>query len=336
MYMSLNRRIDSGLLKPNITGISRTRRRILQAALWFVTWWSGLLYRANSNARNIQFRQEKIPWLPPQELQWMKILFLTDPHIGGNIDNIADEVGRKTHSLLEGHDPKKIIILHGWDFVSRRPHETSLTAVYKNSPLLYGRLAGYENHFWVRGNHDIDHSQSWEIIDHFSREHNINFLTSPYQKRSVKTGDAEIAVFGLDTGAAILHTMDPRTRDTLLDAYIEKLNTGKQSRNIVLMHSPDGFEFLLRRLKETQTKITIPTIMFAGHTHGGMINFPWLVEFALSRIHVLFWRYTWWYRPEEKYANTGDLLLYVGNGMGNSPEHDYRLWADPEVIEFFL
>lgn len=68
--------------------------------------------------------------------------------------------------------------------------------------------------------------------------------------------------------------MEFRARDNLLDAYIENLNSGKQACNILMMHNPDGLEFLLRRLRETDTQITIPTLMFAGHTHGAMINLP--------------------------------------------------------------
>ncbi len=310
-----------------------TRRRIVKAAVASLLWGGGYTLRqAHTNAWDIQYRHEKIPLTLPPELARMKILFLTDPHIGGNIGAIAYDVGLKTRSLLEGDDPTETIILHGGDFVSRSPTETPLKILYRTSPLLYGPLAGCGHHIWVRGNHDLDHSRSPEVIDYFAHEHRIDFLTRPDQKRTVNIGNAEVAVFGLDTGAAILHNMDPQARNNLLDTYIENLNSGKQSCNILLMHNPDAFEFLLRRLKETKTKITVPTICFAGHTHGGMIDIPWLVDFALSRIHVQFWRYAWWYKPEWEYAGIGEIVLYVWNGMGNSPNHDYRWFADPEVV----
>lgn len=45
--------------------------------------------------------------------------------------------------------------------------------------------------------------------------------------------------------------MLPTKRDELLDEYIRQLNSGEQALNIVLLHNPDGLEYLLRRLYET-------------------------------------------------------------------------------------
>ncbi len=53
----------------------------------------------------------------PDALRDVKILFLTDPHIGGNIDTIATEVATHIQLLLEGTDPHKTLVLHGGDFV---------------------------------------------------------------------------------------------------------------------------------------------------------------------------------------------------------------------------
>lgn len=316
-----------------LSPISWTRKRFL-TAIW--SWGSALaLWIGKYNAAHPLFSQEKIPLTLPEELRWMTILFPTDMHIGGNIDSMAKTVGIKMNLLLSGSDPEKTLVLHGGDFISKKPDETPLKKMYAISPLLLEPLSDYKHHLWVRGNHDLDHSKSAEIINHFSEKHAIDFLTSPYQKRNIKIGNAEVAVFGLDTGAAILHNMEFRARDNLLDAYIENLNSGKQACNILMMHNPDGLEFLLRRLRKTDTQITIPTLMFAGHTHGAMINLPWLRDIALNRINVYFGRYSGWY-TSWVHDKTGKWALNVSTGLGNSHYCDMRLWADPEVKKFVV
>ncbi len=66
----------------------------------------------------MQYRQEScdFPGLP-DVLKGVKLLFLTDAHIGGNIDTVATEISTQIHVLLDGADPHKTIILHGGDFV---------------------------------------------------------------------------------------------------------------------------------------------------------------------------------------------------------------------------
>lgn len=310
-----------------------TRKRFLQAMWW---WASALaLWIGKYNAEHPLFSEEKIPLMLPEELRWMTILFPTDIHINGNIDSMAKTVGMKMNLLLSGSDPEKTLILHGGDFVCKRPDETPLKSIYEISPLLLEPLSDYKHQYWVPGNHDVDHSEHAKIIDYFGNKHQIDFLTSPYQRRNMRIGDAEIEVFGLHTAATILHTMDPIMRDNLLDAYIQNLNSGKQACNILLMHNPDGLEFLLRRLRKTETQLTIPTLMFAGHTHGGMINVPWLRDIALRRANVHFGRYNGWYTPWF-HDNTGKWALNVSTGMGNSRYIGYRWWADPEVKKFVV
>lgn len=66
----------------------------------------------------MQYRQELCDFDGfPEALRGVKILFLTDAHIGGNIDTLATEISTQIHILLDGADPQKTIILHGGDFV---------------------------------------------------------------------------------------------------------------------------------------------------------------------------------------------------------------------------
>ncbi len=68
--------------------------------------------------------------------------------------------------------------------------------------------------------------------------------------------------------------------------------------NVVLLHNPDGLQYLLERLKETDKSIEKMTYFFAGHTHGGMVDIPGIKDFALSCAHTEYERYKGWYGPE--------------------------------------
>jgi predicted MPP superfamily phosphohydrolase len=79
---------------------------------------SGRKNKAQKEAHALQYRTEVCDFEHiPEALRGVKILFLTDAHIGGNIDIIATEISTQIHVLLDGADPHKTIILHGGDFV---------------------------------------------------------------------------------------------------------------------------------------------------------------------------------------------------------------------------
>lgn len=54
---------------------------------------------------------------------------------------------------------------------------------------------------------------------------------------------------GIHTLKSYLNQLSPPERDMLLDQYIYLLNHTHNAMNVVLMHNPDGLEFLLERLK---------------------------------------------------------------------------------------
>jgi len=62
----------------------------------------------------------------------------------------------------------------------------------------------------------------------------------------------------------------------LLDRSLDALNAADIGCNCVLLHNPDGLEFLLQRLRETNTTLKKPTLFLAGHTHGAMFDVPLL------------------------------------------------------------
>ena len=70
--------------------------------------------RGKNNAKKMLFRQEKISLLHvPRALSGTSFLFLTDPHIGGNIDRMTGEVAHGIARLLKGRKKEKTFILHG-------------------------------------------------------------------------------------------------------------------------------------------------------------------------------------------------------------------------------
>ena len=86
------------------------------------------------------YKTEKIPLEGlPNSLQGVSLLYLTDPHIGGNIDTMAEEVSLGIHTLLKKTFPEKTLILHGGDFICGEESElsTSEKDVFENASLLF-------------------------------------------------------------------------------------------------------------------------------------------------------------------------------------------------------
>jgi predicted MPP superfamily phosphohydrolase len=164
-----------------------------------------------------------------------------------------------------------------------------------------------------------------------NKEYAITFLEQPEDTQMLTFQGATIAIHGLHTLSTFLHAMPKEERDNFLDAYITSLNENADC-HVVLLHNPDGLEFLLSRLQETHKQLIYPTLFLAGHTHGAMLDMPLLRNMGLYACKTQFGRYKGWYGPEGKYTTTGNWKLYVSTGMGNSPGCDYRLNASPEVV----
>jgi hypothetical protein len=96
--------------------------------------------RGRKNAATMIYKTEKIPLENlPDSLQGLSLVYLTDPHIGGNIDTMAEEVSLGIHSMLKKTLPEKTLILHGGDFICGEEAElsTSEKDVFENASLLF-------------------------------------------------------------------------------------------------------------------------------------------------------------------------------------------------------
>jgi|GEM_PF-2744176 len=100
------------------TLFERTKTLLLKVGCEVFLTLFGQKQKARTSAKSLHYRQEACHFTDlPEALRGFKILFLTDPHIGGNIDTIATEISIEIHCLLDGCDVRKTIVLHGGDFV---------------------------------------------------------------------------------------------------------------------------------------------------------------------------------------------------------------------------
>lgn len=316
-----------------------SRRKILQTlGLW--SFWTGLTAAsAHNNANQIQYIHEGIPLRVPEALSGLRMVFLTDPHIGGNIDMLAADISTQLHILLSGWTPQNTLILHGGDWVCCQTHVNNATprdSMRKVTPVLFRWLEQFVN-IGVVGNHDHDHPDFEPYFrQKLEQDHNIHMLHTPEERRYFSYNNETIALHGLHTLGTHMRFLPENERSDILDRTIAELNNGHQVINICLMHNPDGLEYILRQLKLTGRKIEKPTFFLAGHTHGAMFNVPGLRGISLAACSLEFNRFNGVHIPSWEYADTGEWALRISNGMGNSPYRALRLKASPEVICFQL
>lgn len=297
----------------------------------------GIGKKSKHRASHIHFRREPVKFFWLHGFEGLSFLFLTDPHIGGSIDAIAGQTSHGIQMLLTNATKENLIVLHGGDFMSSNGHKSILS--FENfvhvAQKIFAGLDGFK-HFAVIGNHDAENPEFTYSRKWLEEKLHVHFMTEPRHAKRIFIHEKSICIHGLHTLSHHLHKMKRKERDMLMDQYIYMFNHTHNDMNIVLLHSPDGLEFLLARLKATKETITTPTLFLAGHTHGAMFDIPYLRKLGLWVCKTSFGRYKGWYWSEGKYANTGNWKMYVSTGMGNSPGFDFRMNADPEVVLFTL
>lgn len=133
--------------------------------------------------------------------------------------------------------------------------------------------------FGVVGNHDHENPHFPVIRDHLEELHAIRLLEKPEDVKRISIGRDTVAIHGVHTLSTFLHYHPKQERDELLDRYIDVFNASDIACNCVLLHNPDGLEFILQRLHETKKTLKKPTLFLAGHTHGAMFDVPLLRHF---------------------------------------------------------
>jgi len=112
------------------------------------------------------------------------------------------------------------------------------------------------------------------IRKHIETQHNIRLLETPEDAHTLDIDGSMLTIHGIHTLSDRLHIMKKDDRDVELDQYIRACNTEGLRCNIVMIHNPDGLNFLLQRLLETSQKLHHLTLFLAGHTHGAMFDIP--------------------------------------------------------------
>lgn len=307
-------------------------------------WWlrvfaliPGIGKKARRRASHIHFRHEPVKFFWLQGFEGISLLFLTDPHIGGSIDHIAAQTAHGIQMLLASAKKETTIVLHGGDFVSAHWAKKNLSFEHfvEIAKKLFHGLEWFR-HFAVIGNMDDDNTDFSYSRKWLEDQMQVHFLTEARHAKKIFINDKSLCIHGIHTLAKHLHTMPKKERNMILDQYIYTLDSTHNDLNIVMLHNPDGLEFLLARLRATGQSLKTPTLFLAGHTHGAMIDLSFLRKIWLMASRTSFSRYRGWYWPEGKYADTGNWKMYVSTGMGNSPGFDLRINADPEVVLFTL
>lgn len=100
---------------------------VLLAAMRVFARLPGIGKQSRSHASQIVFRREPVRFFGLSGFEGISLLYLTDPHIGGNIDAIAHETSHAIQMLLANAAKETTIVLHGGDFMSSNGHPKALS-----------------------------------------------------------------------------------------------------------------------------------------------------------------------------------------------------------------
>ncbi len=219
----------------------------------------------------------------------LRIAFLSDIHVGPyKGKRWVEKLVRRTRALAPD-----MILLAG-DFLPESAKDLPLLAPLKALRAPYGVHA-------ILGNHD-EYKAAAEARAWFERE-GFSLLLN----RSVRAGEG-VSAAGADDDWYVGADLDAAFRDLPSDGLA-----------VVLLHNPD----LAPHAAGLLTKRSGPSVMLAGHTHGGQIRLP-LVGSVPALPHHLGRAY-----DRGLFAFEG-VPLVIGTGAGESGPRA-RLFCPPEI-----
>ncbi len=222
-----------------------------------------------------------------------RLAFLSDFHAG---PTTAAQVFAAAFAHLQ-QEPVDLLLLGG-DFVSgAAPRIHALLPYLQACQSRLGKFA-------VWGNHDL-----WTDSAYLQTQlaaAGVSVLCN--QAVCLPAPFAQISLYGMD---------DPWTGRPLAPAS----STTDDIFRLILMHAPDGLQFLAPESFE---------LAFAGHTHGGQLaranGKAWYLPGGkLSRRYP----YGDYIQPDSPWQQAGRLIVSRGLGCSNLP---LRLNADPELV----
>ena len=230
---------------------------------------------AGTNIPEIELKYKNLP----PDLDGLKILHLSDSHLGPYVD--LDDI-EATLAAAEKHQPD--ILLYSGDIADDLQ---LLPGVIKLCESLGAPLGAYA----CMGNHDYYRGAKF-VIAEFERSSMPMLINRGV---TLKVGNSELFVGGAD---------DPRYMGRAIDSFmretVDKTLDGAPSDafKIMMSHRPTGFD----RAAEQGVDLTL-----AGHTHGGQIglwNRPLFNKWGNEK-------YIW-----GKYSK-GESLAYTSSGVGH-------------------
>jgi len=224
----------------------------------------------------------------PKELNGLRVCHLTDFHKGTTTpDRLIAEAVDTANRLCPD------IILMTGDYVNHDPADVEPCAE------MLSKLRASSGIYFIPGNHDYvtaGHAMTNALID-------CGFVSLINKSVCLEGG---LWLCGVDD--------DREGKPDIAAAFS---NVPEDATPLVLIHNPVVAECLPLR----------KCIAFAGHTHGGQINLPFVRDFALWRIGAKRYRAGWY--------DVGKTRLYVNRGIGNTGTR-FRLNTPPEVALFTL
>lgn len=221
-----------------------------------------------------------------EELKGLKIVHLSDLH-SFSFEKREKKVLRTLEEL--NFD---LLLITG-DFVDRTTKDLDSCSQFWKE--LVKRNEGKV--FGVLGNHEYWHPQS-EYIQELLEQSGIKILDNEFQK--IKTNNGYFNLVGVG---------DPHTEHD----NVKKAMPDNNKAKILLAHSPEIF----RKVKEKDIALVL-----AGHTHGGQIDIPFLVNLILPLKHDK--------KYKEGLFKENNTYLYVNRGIGTTVL-PIRFNAIPEI-----
>ena len=237
-----------------------------------------------------------------RDLNGLRVVAASDIHGGSHtitearIRSIVEEINKQNPD---------IVVLLG-DFVSqihddgpmdKRPLKMPVETVAEN---LKGIKAKY-GVFAVIGNHD------WWYNEKSCRAalENVGFTVLENDSKSISINGQTVSIIGVEDFW--------RRRKVEIGSVLDRLE--KETNILAIMHNPDSFDHLPASI----------ALAFAGHTHGGQVNFPFVGSLIV---------------PAKKLYTAGHVLkdgrnLFVTTGIGTSGL-PFRFRVPPEIAVLTL
>lgn len=233
----------------------------------------------------------------PSSFDGVKIAHLTDFH--------SRRFGKKEKRVLEILDEIKpdFVVITG-DFVDWSTKDLNSCQDFWKS--ISKKFEGKT--FGVYGNHEHRHSK-FKILDNLLKKSGIEFLNNKstklkidndfvhpvreYQDREKEQGKQ------FSNGIYLIGVDDPHLEQDNISKATE--NVKNDAPKILLAHSPEIF----RKVKQGNIDLVL-----VGHTHGGQINIPFLINFLLPL------KYDKKYKRGLFFEN--GTYMYVNRGIGET------------------